>query len=150
MCLQALEQVVKPGARVFDVGTGSGILAIAAAKLGAGPILAIDIDEVAVKTAVENIAQNQVDHIGTRHGVLADVNEKGWDVVVVNILAPIIISLFQEDDLLSYVAPGGSLILSGIIDQQAEDVKTAVLQAGGTIQQILTVRDWVTLIVQHS
>lgn len=148
MCLQALEQLVKPGVRVFDVGTGSGILAIAAVKLGASAVLAIDIDEVAVKTAVDNIVQNQVSQIETRHAVLADVPEKGWDVVVVNILAPVIISLFQENHLLEYVAANGYLILSGIIDQQAEGVKSAVFAAGGIVEQVLTVRDWVTLVVR--
>lgn len=148
MCLQALEQVVKPGDSLFDVGTGSGILSIAAAKLGAASLLAIDIDDVAVKTAVENFAQNKVESIVTRHAVLTDVNEKGWNVVIANILAPVIIGLLEQDGLMGYVAPDGYLVLSGIIDKQAADVETAVSQAGGRVVQTLTVRDWVTFIVQ--
>lgn len=149
MCLQALEKVVRPGMTLFDVGTGSAILAIAAAKLGATELLGIDIDEIAVKTAVANAEQNQVaEQIEFRQGVLTDVTQKGWDVVVVNILATIIIDLLNQDDLMSYVKPGGYLILSGIIDAQADDVETAVVNAGGQVIEKLTIRDWVSYIIQ--
>ncbi len=147
MCLQALEQVVERGMRVLDVGTGSGILAVAAAKLGAQRVYGVDTDEVAVKTAVTNAAQNDVQGVVfVTPGSLTDVPEKSWDVVVVNILAPVIVGMLAHDGLMAYVAENGRLILSGIIDAQAEDVETAVVQAGGTIQQRLTIRDWVTLI----
>ena len=149
MCLQALEELVQPGMSVFDVGTGSAILAIAAAKLGASKLLGIDIDEIAVKTAVANAQQNNViDQIEFREGVLADITEKKWDIVVVNILAPIIIDLFNNDDLMSYAQPDGYLILSGIIDEQAEGVETAVANAGGHVSQKLIVRDWVSYVIQ--
>jgi ribosomal protein L11 methyltransferase len=148
MCLQALEQWVQPGMSVLDVGTGSGILAILAAKLGAMPVVGVDTDELAVKTAVANADQNQVSDAITMHqGTLTTIQEKAWDTVVVNILAPVIISLLKQDDLLGYVAENGRLILSGIIDEQMDDVVTAVQQAGGQVQQTLTVRDWVALIV---
>ena len=148
MCLQALEEIVRPGQRVLDVGTGSGILAIAAARLGANSILAIDTDKVAVKTAVANAAQNSVTgQVAIRPGTLATVREQDWDVVVVNILAAVIITLLQESGLLNYLAPHGRLILSGIIDEQAPAVESAVTQAGGRVIQTLAVRDWTTLIV---
>ncbi len=151
MCLQALEQIVQPGMRVLDVGTGSGILAVAAAKFGAREICGVDTDELAVKTAVSNVAQNNVtDQIQVWQGSLSSVQVANWDVVVVNILAPVIIGMFVNDGLLAYVAQNGRLILSGIIDEQAEAVETAVTQAGGIIQEQLTIRDWVTFIVGWS
>ena len=150
MCLQALEQIVKPGMRVLDVGTGSGILAIAAAKLGAADLLGVDTDDLAVRAALDNVAQNGVTAVTTiRQGTLADVSERGWDVVVVNILAPVIVTLFREHELMQYVGEEGSLILSGIIDQQAEDVETAVDESGGRVHQQLQVRDWVSYVIRH-
>jgi ribosomal protein L11 methyltransferase len=151
MCLQALEELTTPGVSVLDVGTGSGILAIAAARLGASRLLGVDTDEVAVRAAAENVAQNGVTAVTTiRQGTLADVVERPWDVVVVNILAPIIVMLLEEHALLDYVAESGHLILSGIIDQQMEMVETAVVQSGGTILQTRMVRDWVCYVVGHA
>ena len=149
MCLQALEQVVKPGTKVLDVGTGSGILAIAAVKLGAAQGWGVDTDELAVKTAVTNATNNNAEQFLAWCGTLTSVTEKNFDVVVVNILAPVIISLLEDDGLLDYLGRNGRLILSGIIDEQAEDVVTAVTQTGGQIRRTLTVRDWVTFIASN-
>ncbi|NHZ72354.1 MAG: 50S ribosomal protein L11 methyltransferase, partial [Aquificales bacterium] len=114
MCMRAIETVVKPGMTVLDVGTGSGILAIAAAKLGADRLLAFDTDGLAVKATAENTKKNGVaEQISLFQGTLDQVEEKGWDVVVVNILAPVIIKLIQQDGLLSYMGENGRLILSG-------------------------------------
>lgn len=151
MCLQGLEQVVQPGMRVLDVGTGSGILAVAAAKLGAQEVCGVDTDEVAVETAVANAAQNGVTHqVQVWQGSLASVSQRGWDVVVVNILAPVIVGMLAHDGLMEYVARDGRLILSGIIAAQREMVETAVVQAGGIIQQQLAIRDWIALIAGWS
>lgn len=149
MCLQALEDVVKPGDCLLDVGAGSGILAIAAARLGAVSLLAVDVDEVAVQTAVKNAALNHITGLTVQRGTLAEVQQHNWDVVVVNILAPVIISLLRENDLLAYVQPGGTLILSGIIDEQAAAVQAAVLEAGGHIKHTLSVTDWVTIMASR-
>jgi ribosomal protein L11 methyltransferase len=148
MCMQALEQVIQPGMSVLDVGTGSGILAILAKKLGAEQMVGVDTDELAVKTAVANAHQNNT-QITFQMGTLTSIQQKGWDVVVVNILAPIIIGMLLQDELMRYVRQDGRLILSGIIDQQMVDVETAVRQAGGEISQILTVRDWVCFIIKQ-
>jgi ribosomal protein L11 methyltransferase len=151
MCLQALEQVVQPGMSLLDVGTGSGILAIAGAKLGATRLLGVDTDDVAVRAAMENVAQNGATAVTTiRRGSLADVEERRWDVVVVNILAPVIVTLLAEQDLMAYVARSGYLILSGIIDEQGEMVETAVAQSGGTVYQTQQIRDWVSYVVRHA
>jgi ribosomal protein L11 methyltransferase len=151
MCLQALELLVRPGMAVLDVGTGSGILAILAAKLGADQVVAVDTDELAVKTAVANASQNLVaDQITVQRGTLITVQQQNWDVVVVNILAPVIIAMIEQDGLLNYVGEKGHLILSGIIDEQVEGVVTAVHQAGGHIRQTFTIRDWVALVVSRA
>lgn len=148
-CLQGLERVVVPGARVLDVGTGSGILAIAAAKLGAHAVVGVDTDEVAVKTAVANAAQNDVGaRVTVWQGTLASVNERPWDVVVVNILAPVIVNLLREGELMAYVAPDGRLLLSGVIDEQGAEVETAVVQARGEIVERIGIGDWVSFIVR--
>jgi len=148
-CLRALEQLVQPGMRVLDVGTGSGILGIAAAKLGARRAAGVDTDQVAVQAAVANAAHNGVAAtFDLWQGALESVVERGWDVVVVNILAPVIVELLRTGDLLGYVAPAGRLVLSGIIDVQAPEVETAVMQAGGAVVERLVVRDWVTLVVR--
>ncbi|MCB8981258.1 MAG: 50S ribosomal protein L11 methyltransferase [Ardenticatenaceae bacterium] len=147
MCLQALEQVVVPGNSILDVGTGSGILAIAAVKLGASEVRAFDTDMLAVETTQSNAAQNGIHSIQVHQGVLADVPVTTWDIVVVNILAHVIVALFDHDRLLEYVAPNGKLILSGIIEEQLGVVETAVTHAGGHIIEKIQVRDWVCLIV---
>lgn len=147
MCLQALEELVWPGADLLDVGTGSGILAIAAAKLGAGHLLGVDTDAQAVKTAVANAVQNDVPQIEIRQGSLADVARQGWDVVVVNILARVIIPLLESGHLLDYVAENGKLVLSGIIAEQREEVETAVANAGGKIAKTFAMGDWLAFIV---
>lgn len=149
MCMQALESIVQPGMTVLDVGTGSGILTIAAAKLGASRLLAFDTDALAVKAAAENTAKNGVaEKITVFEGTLNQVEEKNWDVVVVNILAPVIISLFENDGLLSYTGENGRLILSGIIEEQGAGVETAVVEAGGCVVEKLQIRDWVSYIIQ--
>lgn len=155
MCMRALEGIVQPGMTVLDVGTGSGILVIAAAKLGAKRLLAFDTDPLAVKATAENCEQNGVaEKILLFEGKLDQVDEKGWDVVVVNILAPVIISLFEKDELMSFVADSklssknGRLILSGIIEEQGAGIETAVAKAGGCIVEKLQVRDWVSYIVR--
>jgi ribosomal protein L11 methylase PrmA len=111
----------------------------------------VDTDDLAVKTAFTNGVQNKVDDLFTVwQGELRSVSEKSWDVVLVNILAPVIIGLLLENHLLDYVAASGWLVLSGIIDSQVADVEAALSAVGGRIVERLVVRDWVTLVVQHS
>ncbi len=149
MCLMVLEELVEPGQRVLDVGTGSAILAVAAVKLGAGSVLGVDIDETAARVAQENAGLNQVNSaITIRQGTLADVTETGWDIVVVNILAPVIINLLKNDGLLDYAARDGRLILSGILAEQMGQVEEAVMGMNGRVIQRQTISDWVALTVQ--
>jgi len=145
MCLQALEKVVKKGDTVVDVGTGSGVLAIGAALLGAGKVHALDLDEVAVKSALENVELNKVDHIiDVFHGNLLDSIHEPSDIVVGNLLAEIIMSF--TDDAYSIVKPGGKYITSGIIGFKKDEVKQALEKSGFVIEEVLMMEDWVAII----
>nr|HMT20028.1 50S ribosomal protein L11 methyltransferase [Promineifilum sp.] len=153
-CLMALEEHVAPGMNVLDAGTGSGILAIAAVKLGAAAVAAFDTDALAVRATVENAERNGVNASiqawrGELDSARGETGRDQWDIVVANILAPVIIQLLSEDGLLGHVAPGGKLILSGIIQEQGPDVEAALATAGGRMQQTITAGDWVTLIAGH-
>lgn len=154
-CLRALEMTVRPGMVVLDAGTGSGILAIAAARLGAVDIAAFDTDALAVLATTENAEQNQVlDRIQIWQGDLAGVAERlpnrQWDVVVANILAPVIIELLSEQGLLNFVTQAGRLILSGIINEQGPDIEAALASAGGKVMDTIVAGDWVTYIAGHN
>lgn len=148
MCLQALEKVVKDGDSVVDVGTGSGVLAVAAAMLGAKKVHALDLDAVAVKSAYENIVHNKVQHIAEVHqGNLLDTVTEQADVVVANILAEIIMTF--TDDAFSIVKPGGLYVTSGIISAKKDDVKKALVDSGFIIEEVLMMEDWVAIIARR-
>jgi ribosomal protein L11 methyltransferase len=146
MCIENLERLIQPGYSVLDIGTGSGILAIAAAKLGATKVLALDTDRMAVRTVRENVAINDVSEIvEIFQGTLSAIGHSQWDIVVVNILAPVIINLLREN-LVSYLKPWGRLIMSGIIEEQVDDVINGLAEGGGVEVERFLIRDWVTLV----
>jgi ribosomal protein L11 methyltransferase len=147
LCIQALEQTVQHGDKIVDVGTGSGVLSIAAAKLGAGHVEALDLDEVAVKVAKENIKLNKVEQVATvRQSNLLDGVEAKVDLIVANILAEVILRFV--DDASRIVKEGGYFISSGIIQQKKEVVKEAILNAGFKVEEIITMEDWVAIIAK--
>ncbi|MEZ4516783.1 MAG: 50S ribosomal protein L11 methyltransferase [Chloroflexota bacterium] len=150
-CLIALEKLAQPGMRVLDAGTGSGILAIASAKLGVADVAAFDTDDLAVKATQANADVNGVaPRLNIWQGQLDSVPDHTahpqWDLVLVNILAPIIIRLLNENDLLGYVAPTGRIVLSGIIDEQGASIEEALNNAGGHVVEVIQSGDWVTYI----
>jgi ribosomal protein L11 methyltransferase len=128
LCLGALSELLasRPGASVLDVGTGSGLLAIAARKLGAGRVLGIDNDPVAVEVAKENAAQNGVE-LELGEEPLAAV-PGAFDVVVANILANTLVDM--AGDIARRLARGGVAVVSGILAPQAEGVRAAYVEAG--------------------
>ena len=131
LCAGFVEEYTKPGCTVLDVGCGSGILAIAAARLGAGTCFACDIDPVAVRVAKENAALNGTDNVVCAVSDLLKQAEKtpgGYDLVVANIVADIIIRL--APDVGDYLAPEGTFVVSGIIAERAEEVLAVLKQNG--------------------
>lgn len=144
MCLLALEDWMRPGARVLDLGTGSGILAIVAAKLGAGRVLALDTDPQAVGVARENVYRNRVaDRVRVARGSLAQAVGR-FDVVVVNILARVLIEM-AEQGLARRLAQEGRLIVAGLLAGQEEEVRDAFQRAGLAVVGRRQVEDWVAL-----
>ncbi|MBO0959446.1 50S ribosomal protein L11 methyltransferase [Neobacillus sp. MM2021_6] len=149
MCIQALERTVRPGDQVIDVGTGSGVLSIAAAMLGAENVRAYDLDEVAVTSAKLNIKLNKVSKTVTiaQNNLLDGVAEKSADVIVANILAEVIVRF--TDDVANVVKPGGTFIASGIIQQKKDLVKEALVAAGFDIIETILMEDWVAIIAKR-
>ena len=155
LCIQALDSYVKKGDSVLDVGCGSGILSIAALKLGAGHATAIDIDEVAVKVAAENM---EVNHLTDEQydlfagDLISDsaVKEKAGqahDIVVANILADVIIPLTGV--IRPHIKEGGLYITSGIIDTKEEEVKEALLSNGFEILAVEHMKEWCCFIARR-
>lgn len=152
LCLEALEALIPPGAIVLDMGTGSGILAIAAAKLGASHILALDNDPVAVETAEANVRQNGLaDRVTTGHGSLESIitSARRFDVIVVNIIARIIQEMCARG-LGQTVRPGGLAIFSGITTEQVDEVEAALRAAGLAPYNRRQQGDWMVIEAQRS
>jgi ribosomal protein L11 methyltransferase len=168
LCLRLLERYARPGQRVLDLGTGSGILAIAAAKLGAGPVLALDNDPVAAAVAAENVALNGVaDTVRAAEGSLGAGGSMGhwltgdfgegvaqdaeatppahqFDLIAANLIAKVLVILAA--DLAAALAPGGALISSGIIDTREADVVAAFEAAGLRQVERHVEGEWVALV----
>ncbi|CAG9612728.1 Ribosomal protein L11 methyltransferase [Bacillus rhizoplanae] len=147
MCIRALEKTVQPGDTVIDVGTGSGVLSIAAAKLGAASIQAYDLDPVAVESAEMNVRLNHTENVVTvgQNSLLEGI-EGPVDLIVANLLAEIIL-LFPEDAA-KVVKQGGLFITSGIIAAKEKIVTEALVNAGFTVEEVLTMEDWVAIIAR--
>lgn len=133
LCIQLLERHLKPGMRMLDIGTGSGILALTAAKLGAGQVLGLDIDPDAVATAQRNVHRNAEQsivklYVGGVEWLRANASQP-FDLMVANILAGIHLQSIQQG-LLEHLAPGGRVILSGMHRAGAVAVAQALYQAG--------------------
>lgn len=144
MCVALVEENVRPGMTAMDIGTGTGILAIAAAHMGAKSVLASDIDEMAVKVAKENVEINGFsDVITCKAGNLLEVAEGPVDVVIANIIADVIINICGE--VRQFVKPGGVFICSGIAQDREEDVVTALKKAGYGKLDIRRNGEWVAI-----
>jgi len=158
LCLRTIERVIQADDDVIDIGTGSGILAIAAAKLGARHVLAIDLDPVAVSSAKENAHLNELDHsITVMKSDLLQVLGESKDqlgieipvqLVIANILAEIILQFV--DDVYEVLSPGGKYIASGIIRKKEAEVISGLTASGFIIEERFYENDWVAIVARKA
>jgi ribosomal protein L11 methyltransferase len=146
-CLEALEHLIRPGMKVLDLGTGSGILTIAAVKLGAAQVVALDIDSIAVRAARQNMRRLGIqDRITLAQGTVPHPNAGAGscELALANISARAIRE--RAAHLLPVLKPEGALIASGIISEQQRETEEALREAGFTSIEEWPKEDWVTLV----
>ena len=150
LCLALAEEYVKPGINVIDVGCGSGILSIGSVLLGAKHALGVDIDPESMKNSMDNARRNDVlDRCEFHQGSVAEILKvecsiKTAPLVLANILAPILLMLFGVG-MADLVEPGGTLVLSGILEDQEEKVRKEAESRGLTFLKRMQVKDWVAM-----
>jgi ribosomal protein L11 methyltransferase len=147
MCLTELEKLVTPGMNVMDVGTGSGILSIAAAKLGAAHVLALDIDQDAIKATRANVKINGLQRVVKlqRRTISPEDNiENEFDLVVANLYTKVILSIAPT--LVAQLAPQGNLVLSGILAERVGEVERSLAMEGCTLLRMDREGDWAVLV----
>lgn len=144
-CLLALEKCITGGETVLDVGTGTGILAVAARKLGAGPVTAIDVDGAACREAERNIAANGIEgEIEVIAGDIGSVDGR-FDIVVANLRTPLLVELL--DELVKKQKPRGITICSGVMERELHPFLALVDHSPLAIMEIRRVRGWTTLVL---
>ena len=149
LCMEALDERVRGGERVLDIGTGSGILAIAALKLGAASAEGVDIDPVAVRTAGENAALNGVqDKLTVLVGDLSDKASGTYDIITANIVANAILSLAPA--VPGLMAEGATFIASGIIDSRKDEVIAGLEKAGLSVVEVKEKRGWECIVCKKA
>lgn len=149
LCLKLMEENIKEGDSVIDVGTGSGILMIAADRLGASEVYGTDIDELAVESAKENLELNGISEDRARvylGNLVSVVNGKKFDVVVANILADVLLILLN--DISKVVKKDGLVIFSGIIDEKCELLKREVEALGMEILEVKADKEWRAMLIK--
>jgi ribosomal protein L11 methyltransferase len=155
MCLRALEEAVQPGAAVLDLGTGSGVLALAAARLGAASVLALDTDPQAVRAARKNVRLNSLETVvrveegtlGEARGPSARLRAGPFDVIAANISAAAIIDLAGA--MAAALKRGGVLIAGGFSEERAASVAAALTAAGLSVERTLSDGDWRTHVARR-
>ncbi|MFA5675015.1 MAG: 50S ribosomal protein L11 methyltransferase [Christensenellales bacterium] len=144
MCLELLQKYIKRGDAVLDVGCGSGILAIAAAKLGAGHVLALDYDNVSVRVAMDNAETNGARVVEVRESDLLQRADTGpYNIIMANIIADTIIKLNKKAG--SALARGGIYIVSGIIGERLNEVADSLKNRGYSVIEKINIGEWFAL-----
>jgi len=144
-CLIIIEKISKGGHKesCLDIGTGSGILAVGAAKLGFRNVTAVDIDPMAIDAAKRNVEENSLSNVLIKEGDIKAV-EGLFDLIVANLLSGILVDIAPE--ILTRLNPGGKAILSGMLAGQEDDVRKAYEKAGLTLNETVVSGKWVTLV----
>ncbi len=146
MCIKALEKYTKKEYTVFDIGTGSGILSIAAAKLGAKKVVGVDLDPVAVESAKSNVEFNHLDNIDIVNGDLMEVVEGRAQIVIANIMADII--MFLAEGVKKFIEEDGYFISSGIIKDKRDAVVEKLQNLDFKIDEIFEDGEWVCIVAK--
>ncbi len=148
VCLELVEESAAPGVRVIDVGTGTGILAMAAAALGCEPVLAIDIDPAAASCARENVSRNGLDgRVEVLTCDLSDARPDVADLVIANLRFSILVRHLNR--LTEWVVPGGTLILSGLLVSEVEDLVESLPSHMKPVRYY-TAGEWATLLARST
>jgi ribosomal protein L11 methyltransferase len=153
LCLELVEDYTRSGETVIDIGCGSGILSIAALKMGASHALAVDIDAESVKATQEASAANGVlERVETGLGSIAEIQNGSYHIkqaplVLANILAPVLIRLFGEG-MANLVEPGGVIVLAGILAEQGDGVRASAEKHGLKFVEIRQTLDWVAFVMK--
>jgi ribosomal protein L11 methyltransferase len=149
LMLRLLERHSVPNGTVLDVGTGTGILAIAAIKLGAASAVAIDIDPLTLDNGAENAERNNVaDRIDIRIGSMECVHEQSFDLILANIIKNTIIELM--DDIVRKVSPSGTVLFAGLLTEDRESIAQQAAQRGFTVAEVLQENNWIGMAVRRS
>lgn len=153
-CLEALEDLVTQGISIADLGCGSGILAIAAAQLGAGKVVALDIDGQAVKLAQENALRNGVaDRMRVLEGSLAELDDAGdidgFDLIVANIRASVLEDFIQSG-IARHMADGGRLVMSGILEDQLDSLLEKARRGDLQVERVVEAGDWRSVVFSRT
>ena len=152
LCIKLMEENILPSQEkitLLDVGTGSGILMIAGAKLGVSEVVGVDIDELAVEAAVENLELNKIPKENYRvykGDLISNLGNEKFDYVVANILADVILILLK--DISKVVKKGGKIILSGIIDGKLDILVKEIKELGYEIIEIKEDKEWRGILIQ--
>ncbi len=149
LMMMMLQKYVKKGQRILDAGTGSGILAILSAKLGAGEITAFDRDPIAIENSKENLLQN---NISTRHniicGVIDDIEKSEYDIIVANIDRSVLLDLPKK--FIDYIKPDGILIISGLLSRDENQILTAYEEFNWKVIEKDQKGTWIVLVLTNN
>ncbi|CAB4371902.1 MAG: methyltransferase domain-containing protein [Actinobacteria bacterium] len=149
LCLEAVVEFVKPGSVVADIGCGSGVLAIAAVRLGAREAIATDISPDAIIATIENARRNEVaDVVDVSTATIEELDSATYDLVLANIGAATLCSMAQG--LVQITKPHGVLVLSGLLAEQTETVAAALNQAGAVVDDVREDGEWRALVAHRS
>ncbi|MBD3219583.1 MAG: methyltransferase domain-containing protein [candidate division Zixibacteria bacterium] len=148
LCLRAIKKELKPGMKILDLGTGSGVLSIYSAMLGASEILGLDIDPEAVPNALENAEMNNIsDVFEAKTGSMEQVDKKDYyDIVISNLIYDGIVKLF--DEFMTALKPGGRMILSGILDNQKNQLAEFIKERTSADIEIMQQNEWLCFILR--